>query len=542
MGVHGGSVPAMTDAPDRSAPADNLPQRFDAVVVGGGHNGLVAAAYLARAGRSVLVLERLDHVGGAAVSEHTFGGVPALLSRYSYLVSLMPRQIIHELQLPVRLARRRYSSYTPVPGDPRRGLLVDTQDDESTARSFAEVTGSTSESLAWQRFYEMTGRVARAVFPTMTEPLRSESQMRALVGDDEAWEALVHAPLGELLSRTFRDDTVRGVALTDGLIGTFASADSPTLQQNRCFMYHVIGGGTGDWDVPIGGMGAVTDALASAASSAGARIVTGALVTTVDPGGAVTWTDGRGRTHTTAATHVLAGCAPTTLAALLGEPAALPGEEGYPEGAQLKVNMVLRRLPRLLDPDVDPAAAFGGTFHINEGYRQLQAAYDEALGDRQPSLPPCEIYCHSLSDPSILGPELQAAGAHTLTLFGLHMPARLFRADNEGARAVALNATLRSLDSVLGEPIEDCLWTAPDGTPCLEVRTPVDLEESVGLPGGNIFHRDLAWPWAQDEADVGRWGVETEHPRVLLCGAGARRGGGVSGIPGRAAAMAVLGR
>jgi phytoene dehydrogenase-like protein len=127
-----------------------------------------------------------------------------------------------------------------------------------------------------------------------------------------------------------------------------------------------------------------------------------------------------------------------------------------------------------------------------------------------------------------------------LTLFGLHMPARLFRADNEGARAAALAATLKSLDSVLGEPIEDCLWTAPDGTPCLEVRTPVDLEQSVGLPGGNIFHRDLAWPWAQDEADVGRWGVETEHPRVLLCGAGARRGGGVSGIPGRAAAMAVL--
>ena len=532
----------MASSPDGTASPDDLPQRFDAVVVGGGHNGLVAAAYLARAGRSVLVLERLDHVGGAAVSEQTFAGVPAMLSRYSYLVSLMPRQIIDELGLPVRLVRRRYSSYTPVPGDPRRGLLVDTKDDDANARSFAAVTGSASESLAWQRFYEMTGRVARAVFPTMTQPLRSEAEMRALVGDDEAWDALVHAPLGELLTRTFSDDTVRGVAMTDGLIGTFVSADSPTLQQNRCFLYHVIGGGTGDWDVPIGGMGAVSDALASAASSAGARIVTAALVTAVDPDGAVTWTDRSGVTHTTAAGHVLAGCAPTTLAALLGEPAVLPGDDGYPEGAQLKVNMVLRRLPRLLDPDVDPAAAFGGTFHINEGYRQLQAAYDDALGGRRPSLPPCEIYCHSLSDPSILAPELQAAGAHTLTLFGLHMPARLFRADNEGARAAALAATLKSLDSVLGEPIEDCLWTAPDGTPCLEVRTPVDLEQSVGLPGGNIFHRDLAWPWAQDEADVGRWGVETEHPRVLLCGAGARRGGGVSGIPGRAAAMAVLAR
>jgi phytoene dehydrogenase-like protein len=99
---------------------------------------------------------------------------------------------------------------------------------------------------------------------------------------------------------------------------------------------------------------------------------------------------------------------------------------------------------------------------------------------------------------------------------------------------------VRSLDAALAEPIEDCLLRTPDGEPCLEVRTPLDLEADVGLPGGNIFHRDLRWPWAETPEDVGRWGVETEHPRVLVCGAGARRGGGVSGIPGRAAAMAVL--
>jgi phytoene dehydrogenase-like protein len=303
----------------------------------------------------------------------------------------------------------------------------------------------------------------------------------------------------------------------------------------------VIGGGTGDWDVPVGGMGTITDSLAATARAAGARLVTGATVTAIDPDGAVRWTDADGGERTTAAGHVLAGCAPTTLQRLLGEAAPVPGAEEYPEGAQLKVNMVLRRLPRLLDPDVDPAAAFGGTFHVNEGYAQLQTAFEQAQGGRLPDVPPCEIYCHSLSDPSILGDELREAGAQTLTLFGLHMPARLFRENNDAARSAALAATLRSLDSVLGEPIEDCLLEAPDGTPCLEVRTPVDLEESVGLPGGNIFHRDLRWPWAEDDADVGNWGVETEHPRVLVCGAGARRGGGVSGVPGRAAAMAVLG-
>jgi phytoene dehydrogenase-like protein len=105
----------------------------------------------------------------------------------------------------------------------------------------------------------------------------------------------------------------------------------------------------------------------------------------------------------------------------------------------------------------------------------------------------------------------------------------------------ALQATLDSLDSVLDEPVLDCVWRDAEGRPCVEARSPVDLEAELGLPGGNIFHRDLAWPFAETEAEVGRWGVETDDPRVLICGAGARRGGGVSGIPGRNAAMAVLG-
>ncbi|MCK0118723.1 NAD(P)/FAD-dependent oxidoreductase [Isoptericola sp. S6320L] len=522
--------------------------RYDAVIVGGGHNGLTTAAYLARAGRSVLLLERLAAVGGASVSARVFDGVDARLSRYSYLVSLMPRQVVDELGLRLTLRRRRFSSYTPVGTG---GLLVDTGSDDATRASF-EALGAGADHAAWQAFSARIGRLAERLFPTVTRPLVSRDEARSLVDDDATWRAVVEQPLGETLRATFDSDVVRGVAATDGLIGTFADLDDASLIQNRCFLYHVIGGGTGDWDVPVGGMGAVSGALRDAVLAAGATVVTGADVTAVDPGSAdsdaeVAWTDADGRTHGVRAGAVVSGAAPATLDALLAAAGATPSGRATaaePEGAQLKVNMLLRRLPRLRE-DLDPVAAFSGTFHVNESASQLQAAYHQAAAGHVPDLPPCEIYCHSLTDDSILGPDLRAAGAQTLTLFGLHMPARLFRADPEGTRERALAATLRSLDSVLAEPVEDVLWRAPDGAPCLEARTPLDLEGSVGLPGGHIFHRDLSWPWSEtgDGLDApGTWGVETVHPRVLLAGAGARRGGGVSAIPGRAAAMSLLGR
>jgi phytoene dehydrogenase-like protein len=508
---------------------------YDAVIVGGGHNGLVAAAYLARAGRSVLVLERLDHTGGAAVSTRPFAGVDARLSRYSYLVSLLPRKILRDLGLEFRLGTRTISSYTPVERDHNpTGLLVG-GGETRTREAFARLTGSDREYEAWQRFYGMTGRVAERVFPTLTEPLPTRDELRRRVDDEEAWRVLFEDPIGVAIEDRFADDLVRGVVLTDALIGTFADAHDPTLPQNRCFLYHVIGGGTGDWDVPVGGMGALTDALAGAARAAGAVIATGHEAVRIDTDGTtaeVTYRtpDGEG---VATARHVLVNASPQALAELTGDTPPEPAE-----GAQLKVNMLLKRLPRLRDTSVDPREAFAGTFHIAEGYRQLATAHAQAASGELPSAPPSEIYCHSLTDPTILGPDLVEQGYQTLTLFGLHAPARLFDRDNDAVREELLKSTLAQLDAHLAEPLADCLATDADGRPCIEAKTPLDLERDLRLPGGNIFHRALSWPYAQE--GTGRWGVETGHANVLLCGAGAVRGGGVSGVPGHNAAMAVL--
>ncbi|HKE73738.1 MAG TPA: NAD(P)/FAD-dependent oxidoreductase [Acidimicrobiales bacterium] len=512
--------------------------RYDVVVVGGGHNALVAAAYLGRAGRTVGVLERAGHLGGAAVSRRVFPGVDARLSAYSYLVSLLPDRIVADLGLRVPLASRAVASYTPVRRDGRdTGLLVERHPGPATEASFRDLTGR-DEYAAWRAFYADAAVLARAVAPTLLGPLPPAAEMRRRIGDP-VWARFVARPLGEAVESAFRDDAVRGVVLTDALIGTFAAAHDPDLRQNRCFLYHVVGNGTGEWRVPVGGMGAVTAALEGAARAAGADLVTGAEVTAVAADGAdaeVTVRHG-GEERTVAAGHVLAGMAPAVLDRLRGR---RPAE---PEGAQTKINMVLDRLPRLRSGH-DPAAAFAGTLHVDEGYAALEAAHAAAAAGALPDPLPGEVYCHTLTDPSILGPDLAARGAHTLTLFGLHAPARLFAGDDAAAvRDEAVRRHLAGLDAYLAEPIGDCLARDADGRPCLEAVSPADLATGLGMPGGHIFHGDLQWPWADDGdggAQPGSWGVETDVANLLVCGAGARRGGGVSGIGGHNAAMAVL--
>jgi phytoene dehydrogenase-like protein len=447
-----------------------------------------------------------------------------MLSRYSYLISLLPDQIVSDLGLNFERISRTVSSYSPYSRNGKdSGLYVARQWDKATEDSFKELDPTGAEWVSWQDFYNEIAEFAVKIAPSMLHPLKSRSELKAEINMPKVWDYLMERPIGEEIEARFKDDLVRGVILTDALIGTFASAYE--MQANICFLYHLIGNGTGEWKVPRGGMGALVKELVRVATAAGVEIRVNSKVssvTTTADHATLTLEDATSITSS----YVLSNAAPQVLARLRGTkaPASL-------EGSQMKINILLKSLPQLKS-GIDPRLAFAGTFHAYESFAQCESTFADAKAGTMPGMLPIEMYCHTLTDPSILSAELQEQGYQTLTLFGLHTPAALFDANNEEAKAAALKAALASLNQYLIEPIENVIAA-------IEVKSPLDIEGDVGLPRGNIFHKDLSFPFREDNQQT-RWGVETDDPRIFICGAGAIRGGGVSGIPGHNAAMAVL--
>ncbi len=519
-----------------------LSSSYDAVIIGAGHNGLVAASYLARAGLRVLVLEKNDYLGGATYSKQVFPGVAARLPVYAYLVSLLPQKILSELGIEIEMRRRAVASYTPLMNNgAHQGLLISNLSEEVTRRSFDLLPGGGEEYRRYKKLQEMLAIFARKVWPTLLSPLPSRRALQASFrtqDEKRIWEYLVEKPLAALIEEQLTHDAVRGLVFTDAKIGVSTYPEDPTLLQNRTFIYHVIGQGTGEWRVPVGGMGGLAEALSRTAAAAGAELRTSAEVFKVEhglPRSAVHFTAGE-REETVETRFVLFNCASNIANR------CLPGAycETQAPGSVFKLNMALKKLPRLKDGRVTPAEAFTGTFHLNEGYQHMKAAYQRAQAGAIIDEIPGELYCHSLTDPSILSPELQARGYHTLTLFGLDVPYACFEANNDGMKAEVTRRYLRAINHFLVDNLEDCLAEDAHGNACLDARSPVDLENSLGMPKGNIFHGNLTWPFAEHEDEAGTWGVETSFENVFICGSSARRGGAVSGIPGRNAAMKVL--
>ena len=521
-----------------------IKSRYDVVILGAGHNGLVAAAYLARAGLSVLLLEKNDYIGGATTSQRLFPDYDARLSRYAYLVSLLPYKIIEDLGLKLELRRRAVASCTPFVNHGHHGaLLLSNVDKDARRRSMFELTGNDTEYDALERFYRLPRVFAERVWDSMLEPLVSKEEMAGWFKVDEtsreAWHSLIEEPLGNAIERYLRDDLVRGLVFTDAKVGVFTFPHDPSLLQNRCFLYHLIGNKTGEWKVPVGGMGAVSYELERAARKWGAEMLTNVHIDALNVAGKMRTVEFRvdEKQEKVEAHFLLVNFGRNVLAKLTGR---LFQPDRTDEGSVFKINMLLSRLPKLKAKKVPATDAFCGTFHSDERYEQMNVSYDQAADGILPEKTPCEIYCHTLTDDSILARDLFEQGFHTMTLFGLDAPWSLFARDNHDMRREAEKRYLASINQWLEEPIEGCLAVARDGRPCIESKSAVDIEDALGMYHGNIFHNAPTFPFAERKDQVGTWGVETEYDNVFFCGSSAMRGGAVSGIPGHNAAMKVL--
>ena len=206
--------------------------KYDVVVLGAGHNGLVAASYLGRAGLSVLLLEKNDYIGGATTSQKLFADYDARLSRYSYLVSLFPEKIIRDLGLKLELRPRATGSFTPYIKSGRHdGLLISNVDEQQSRRSMVDFTGSETEFEQMKKFYTFSQVFAEHAWDSMLEPLVSKEEMKRRFDTDdvsrEAWRSLAEEPLGRALERYFQNDLVRGLVLTDAKVGIFTHPHDP---------------------------------------------------------------------------------------------------------------------------------------------------------------------------------------------------------------------------------------------------------------------------------------------------------------------------
>src|SRR5204862_2584039 len=326
-----------------------MKSRYDVVILGAGHNGLVAASYLGRAGLSVLLLEKNDYIGGATTSQKVFPDYDAQLSRYSYLVSLLPEKIIRDLGLKLELRRRATASFTPYLNHGQHdGLLLSNVDEEISRQSMFELTGNKTEFEQMKAFYNLSHVFAEKIWDTMLEPLVAKDEFRRRFDSDdvsrEAWRSLVEEPLGTAIERYLKNDLVRGLVFTDAKIGVLTYPHDPSLLQNRCFLYHLIGNKTGEWKVPVGGMGAVAQKLEESARKSGAEMLMNVDLRALDLTGqrrSIEF-DVEGKKETVDARFLLVNFGRNVLAKFAGK---LYQPDTTDEGSVFKINMLLSRLP-----------------------------------------------------------------------------------------------------------------------------------------------------------------------------------------------------
>jgi phytoene dehydrogenase-like protein len=522
--------------------------RFDVAVIGGGHNALVAAAYLARAGLHTVVLERRPLLGGACVTEELWPGFR--VSRAAYVAGLLRPRVVRELGLAargLRLLARSPASFTPLPDG--RGLLLGP--DQAAAQ--AEIRRFSARDAERYPAYEgFLDRIARALEPLLDAPPPDPSRPRwcdlaplARLAA-AAWRvradlpralALLLGPARPTLEAWFESEPLRSTLATDAVIGAWAAPGSPGT--GYVLFHHVMGetnGARGVWAYVEGGMGRLSEAIADAAREAGAQLRTDSPVASIDVErgrvSGVTLEDG----STVAAATVVSGADPHRTLLGLTRREHLPEELVHElqtidfRSPSVKINLALDRLPRFHGIAGDAAGPeHVGTIHLGaRSLDALDAAFDAARQGRLPDRPLIELTIPSAIDGSLAPP-----GRHVASMFVQYAPYALAESSWDIERDRFADRVFALVDEVAPGFSQSVLHR--------EVLAPPDLESIFALTGGNIFHGAMSLDRLLCLRPLPGWAhYRTPVEGLYLCGAGTHPGGGVMGACGRNAAAEVL--
>ena len=503
----------------------------DVVVIGAGHNGLVCAAYLARAGLSVTVVEATERVGGACVTEELFPGFQ--ISTASYALSLLLPEVVSELGLKLDVRPKDPELFAPSLDG---GGLVLWNDPARRAEEIARV--SKADADAYPRFKELFEEASRYLRPLLTFPATRKQARRAFRRSevDKLFARTVDAAIADVVEEYFESDLMRGLMASQGIIGSAAGPRTPGT--SYIYLHHAFGLATGEagvWGLVRGGMGTITAQLADIVRAAGAEIRTESPVASIKldgrRAGGVVLANG----EEIDARIVCSNAHPQRTVSLLPDGSLAPefvqDVSLVPtSGTVVKVNCALSGLPRFrgMNGSNGPGPEHLGTITISPSIEYLEDACAAAAQGRPADKMFCEAWIQTASEP-----DLAPAGKHTLSVFAQYAPYELSEGTWDERRDEIGNLVLQTLEEYapgLTDLVEDRL-----------VLGPPDLEARFGLVGGNIFHGEILPDWLFDKRPAATWHrYRAPIAGLYLCGSGVHPGGGVCGAPGRNAARAVM--
>jgi len=509
--------------------------RYDAIVIGSGHNGLIAAAYMAKAGKKVLVLERREVIGGATVTEETWPGYH--LSTCSYVCSLLLPEVIRNLKLvrhgyDVRPLDPQY--FVPFPEGRHIFSFLDREKTKAEIRKF-----SSRDADNYDAYWAMWDRIIARMRPLLARPAPAEAEISAAFSGpegEEDWRRLTCSSVAELLDEFFEAEQTKAPLSAGGVIGTNAGPRDPGTAYIK--FHHILGsagGHMGAWGYVRGGMGMVAQSIASSAREHGVEILTETEVERIEiqEGAAcgVTLTDGR----SFGADAVLSNADPhRTFLGMAGED-YLPDDlaEGVrradTKGSVVKVLLALSELPDFTTlPGKEAGSQHVGAMVINPSMDYLQQAWEDCAQGNPSERPFMEGYIQSATEDGLAPP-----GKHTMSLFCQYAPYHLAEGTWEERRA--------EIGRNIVETFAEYAPNLPNAIEHIEVLGPPDIEERIGITGGNIFHGEMLPERMFDRRPIpGYSDYRTPIENLYLCGAGAWPGGAVYGAPGRNCAREAL--